>query len=83
MLYGVAGSCNIADKKNVIKFIRTAAIPELFFVGKNEININAIDSKDIEYIIQKIKKRKKLIFLKRMKQTIIDTIILTTILIKE
>jgi hypothetical protein len=48
VLYGVAGSCNIADKKNVIKFIRIAAIPELFFVGKNEININAIDSKDIE-----------------------------------
>ena len=66
-----------------MKLISTAAIPELFFVGKNEININAIDSKEMEYIMQNTKKRKKPIFLKRMKQIIIDTIILITILINE
>ena len=58
-------------------------MPELFFVGKNEININAIDSKEMEYIMEKTKKRKKPIFLKRMKQIITDTIRLITMLINE
>ena len=66
-----------------MKLISTADMPELFFVGKNEININAIDSKEMEYIMQKTKKRKKPIFLKRMKQIITDTIILITMLINE
>jgi hypothetical protein len=57
VLYGVAGSCNIADKKNVIKFIRTAAIPELFFVGKNEININPMN-----FYILNLKPNEKVLF---------------------
>ena len=61
-----------------MKFRRTAAIPELLFVGRNAIMTKAHDQSVIPYRTMNMKNKKKLISLNTPTNVMIVTIILTT-----
>ena len=61
-----------------MKFRRTAAIPELLFVGRKAIMTKAQDQSVIPYRTMNMKNKKKLISLNTPTNVMIVTIILTT-----